>query len=316
MRIPRDTTCEGEIQLAEFQSPSLETTITTETPTVDNIEQSIAFASDPDYILFAHSVMQKLQLNDQIRIAMRKITSNSLNAGMLSSNFKATVQQFIAQDKTYSFKWNELIEIIAKLNSLNLTDDGIKYMCYQDRCDTLNKNPVLVARHFQYRVEVFFKEVVLNDPLGKTKCYAIHVEFQVRGSPHIHSFIWILSAPKLNIESKEEYIQWVDSIIRADMPDPVKEKQLFDLVKTFQLHRHSKTCRKYHNEKCRFHFRRLFSHRAIVAEPLPDNMPEEIKMQVLRNRNDLLSKVKCYIDTELNPSKKICMILLEVIMKM
>ena len=42
-------------------------------------------------------------------------------------------------------RWNELIEIIAKLNSLNLTDD-----------DTLNKNPVLVARHFQYRVEIFF----------------------------------------------------------------------------------------------------------------------------------------------------------------
>ena len=44
MRIPRDTTCEeGEIPLVEFQSPSLETTITTEIPTVDKLtEQSIA----------------------------------------------------------------------------------------------------------------------------------------------------------------------------------------------------------------------------------------------------------------------------------
>ena len=157
----------------------------------------------------------------------------------------------------------------------------------------------------------------MNGPLGKNKYYAIRVEFQVRGSPDIHFFIWILNAPKLNKESKEEYIQLVDSIIRADMPDPVKEKQLFELVKTFQLHRHSRTCRKYRNEKCRFHFGRFFSHRTIVAEPLPDNMPEEIKMQVLRNRNDLLSKVKSDIDTELNPSKKkISMILLEVIMKM
>ena len=268
MRIPRDTTREGEIPLAEFQSPSLEKTITTDIQTVDNIEQSIAiapgegkkpisilndiyceemthphllptgkfgykvkrdvpltpskyfnqrllnysqhFASDADCIFFGHSVMQKIQLNEQISIVMRKITSNSLNAGMLSSNFKATVQQFIAEDKAYSFmtpahwiktlfevlamvkqlgiptffmalscadlRWNELIEIIAKLNSLNLTDDDIKYMCYQDRCDTLNKNPVQVARHLQYRVEVFFKEIVLNGPLGKTKYYAIHVE--------------------------------------------------------------------------------------------------------------------------------------------
>ena len=200
-----------------------------------------------------------------------------------------------------NLRWNELIQVIAKFNSLNLVDDDIKNI--QDRCDTLNKNPVLEARHFQYRVEVFFKEDVLNVPLGKTKYYAICVELQVRGSPHIHSFIWILNAPKLNIEHKEEYIQWVDNIICADMPDPVKEKPLFELVKTAQLYRHSKTCRKYRNKKCRFHFGTFFSHWKTVAEPLPDSMPEEIKIQVLRNRSDFLSKVKSYIDTRLNPSK-------------
>ena len=47
--------------------------------------------------------MQKIQLNGQINIAMKKIASDSLNAGKLSKNFKATIQQFIAQDKAYSF---------------------------------------------------------------------------------------------------------------------------------------------------------------------------------------------------------------------
>ena len=89
------------------------------------------------------------------------------------------------------------------------------------------------------------------------------------------------------------------------MPDPVKEKQLFELVKTFNFHRHSKTYREYQNEKCRCHFRGFFSHWKIAAEHLPDNMPEEIKIQVLRNRNDLLTKLKSYVDTELDLSKKI-----------
>ena len=40
---------------------------------------------------------------------------------------------------------------------------------------------------------------VLNEPLGKTQYYAIRVEFQVRGSPNIHSFIWILNTPKLTL---------------------------------------------------------------------------------------------------------------------
>ena len=189
--------------------------------------------------------MQKIQLNDQINIAMKKIASDSLNAGKLSKNFKATIQQFIAQDKAYSFMssikgtpayWenflfevlamvkqlgiltffmtlscadlrrNELVEIISKFNRLNVSDDVSKNMTYQERCNTLNKNPVLVARHFQYRVETFFKVIVLDEPLVKTSYYAIRVEFQVRGSPHIHSFIWILNAPKLSKETKDEYI--------------------------------------------------------------------------------------------------------------
>ena len=149
-----------------------------------------------DYIFFTHAVMQKIQLNDQINIAMKKIAT-----GKLSKNFKTTIQQFIAQDKAYSFmssikgtpaywknylfevlamvkqvgiptffmtltcadlRWNELVEIISKLNRLDFSDDVIRNMTYQERCNTLNKNPVLVARHFQYRVEIFFEVIVLD----------------------------------------------------------------------------------------------------------------------------------------------------------
>ena len=79
--------------------------------------------------------------------------------------------------------------------------------------------------------------IVLDGPLGKTSYYAIYVELQVRGSPHIHSFIWILNTT-LPKETKDEYIQWVDSIIRTDMPNSGSDKELFELVKTFQVHRH------------------------------------------------------------------------------
>ena len=51
---------------------------------------------------------------DQIGIAMRKITSNSLNTGKLSNNFKGMVQQFIAQYKTYSFMYQRQTSILEK----------------------------------------------------------------------------------------------------------------------------------------------------------------------------------------------------------
>ena len=47
--------------------------------------------------------MQKIQLNNQINITLKKVGSNNLTTGMLSNNFNATVKQFKAQNKAYSF---------------------------------------------------------------------------------------------------------------------------------------------------------------------------------------------------------------------
>ena len=38
-------------------------------------------------------------------------------------------------------------------------------------------------------------------------------------------------------------------------------------------------------------------------ETLPENMPEEIKVLLLRKRNEILGKVRDYINNFLNPSK-------------
>ena len=92
---------------------------------------------------------------------------------------------------------NELISIIFKLNGIDIADKDTERLPYHERRDTLNKNLVLVAKHFQYKVKRFFKVIVPDGPLEKTQYCVIRVEFQVRGSPHIQSFIWILNAPKL-----------------------------------------------------------------------------------------------------------------------
>ena len=79
---------------------------------------------------------------------------------------------------------------------------------------------------------------------------------------------------------------------------------MFELVKTYQIHRHSKTCRKYRNEKCRFRFGKFFKNKTIIAQPLADSVPLDVKLQNMQQRNNILRKVKNYIDNELNTSKK------------
>ena len=68
----------------------------------------------------------------------------------------------------------ELPYIINKLNNLGLSYKEFK--------------KILVGRHFQCKVEVFFKEIIVDGSLGKTKQYAKYIEFQERGSLHVHSF--------------------------------------------------------------------------------------------------------------------------------
>ena len=104
-------------------------------------------------------------------------------------------------------------------------------------------------------------------PLGKTQHYVIRVGFQVRVSPDILLFIWILNAPKLTKFNIGEYTKWVDIIVRSDLP--VNEPILFERVKTYQIHHHSKTCRKYRDEKCRFHFGKTFTVCTIIAHNIP-----------------------------------------------
>ena len=52
------------------------------------LHYSQSFAAGSDYIFFSHSVLQNVQLNSQINIAMERVISNNLNAGILNKNVK------------------------------------------------------------------------------------------------------------------------------------------------------------------------------------------------------------------------------------
>ena len=67
----------------------------------------------------------------------------------------------------------------------------------------------------------------------------------------------------------------------------VNEAMLFELVKTYQIHHHSKTCRKYRNKKRKFHFDKFFTTRTIIAQPLKDSVPEDTKRAEMQYRNTM-----------------------------
>ena len=202
-------------------------------------------------------------------------------------------------------RWPELFQIIAKTQGKNMTDNEIESLSYNERCSMLNLNPVVVAKHFQHRVETFFSEVLLSslNPIGKIVYYALRIEFQMRGSPHLHALVWTSDCPKLTPENKQQYIDYIDRHVQAFLPDESNEPELYELVNMYQKHNHSKTCRKYRNVKCRSNFGQFFTKKKpIIAEPLDDNLDEEIKIQILDRQMKILSSVKKKIDEVLNRS--------------
>ena len=81
-------------------------------------------------------------------------------------------------------------------------------------------------------------------------------------------FLWILKPVQLNEDAVEDYIECIDSILSDNLPSEKEDPLLHKLVKAFQVHWHSKTCHKYKNKPCRFHYERYFTDRTILAKPL------------------------------------------------
>ena len=158
---------------------------------------------------------------------------------------------------------------------------------------------------FSIALKLFFKEILLI-PLsttGKVTYYAIRIEFQVRGSPPVHSFIWTLNPPKLSEETLGTYIEFINNTIHANSSAPDNDLVLYELVNQYQTHKHSKICRKYKHKLCRYGFGKFFTEKTIIAQPLDDGIEDVERYSILKKRDTILSKVSDFINKYLDPSK-------------
>ena len=90
---------------------------------------------------------------------------------------------------------------------------------------------------------------------------------------------------------------------KAQLSVRENEPELYELVKTYQIHSHSKSCRKYKNIDCRYSFGRFFTESTVIVQTIPDDMCDDEKQEILQNRANILRQVKEYIDTFLDPIK-------------
>lgn len=170
-------------------------------------------------------------------------------------------------------KWKSLLTTLQTLSTDNrLKNMAVDEMSWQDRCKLIKMDPITCARYFEHRVHVLIHQVLLkspNSPLGEIVDYFYRVEFQQRGSPHIHMLAWVKSAPSLDNNSMEEIVTFVDKHVTCK-----NDQTMPDLV-NYQTHRHARTCQKKGKDICRFNFPLPPMKETCILLPLEETHPKK-----------------------------------------
>ena len=221
----------------------------------------------------------------------------------------------LLQDQTISCEYkNGLYEVLVNGISLEsfLQANASKH-------EFIRKNLLNATLTFNQRVKMFFKHILMSkgNPMA-IKHYSYKVEFALRGAGHIHGVLWVdwencQALPKTDIENvktalkkirNEEEIgkeelksisKFADKFVSCSLKNPRVE----DIVKSVNRHNHTKTCRKYSNKSCRFHFPRFPSLKTLVSVPVRLlKLTEQEKKALLKEKDDILNKVKAVLEDE------------------
>ena len=147
-------------------------------------------------------------------------------------------------------RWTDLLKMLACLNEhVQYSDKQIDELTWEQKIKLVQADPVTCSRYFDHRVHEFINSVLKSEhkPIGKITDYFYRVEFQQRGSPHIHMIVWIENSPKLNVNTNAEITAFVDKYLQCSVDD-----QEMKHLTNIQIHKHSRTCKKKVDKICRF----------------------------------------------------------------
>ena len=172
-------------------------------------------------------------------------------------------------------KWPELLQSLGQIvDGKTYSFEQIENMSFSERTRLVNSDPVTCARYFDRRFHFFLNHIVYKSPhpLGQITDHFYRIEFQHRGSPHVHMILFSSHAPKYNKEmDNEAVIEYIDKYISCSLEPREEAKPYIN----YQVHKHSKTCRKGGRATCRFHYPLPPFERTVILRPNPDKTPEQ-----------------------------------------
>ena len=170
--------------------------------------------------------------------------------------------------------WIHLLRILGKLvDNKEYSDTELENLNWEEKSRLIQSDPVTCARHFDFQFNQFLRHFLMSGAalLGKIADWFYRVEYQQRGSPHIHMLIWLEDAPVYGHDSDDVVTSFIDEIITCKKTD--NDPELEQLVNR-QIHRHCQTCRKKSKAECRFNFPQPPMKSTRILYPLDNDMSE------------------------------------------
>lgn len=144
---------------------------------------------------------------------------------------------------TAETQWVDLLRILAKVvDEKEYSDEELPNLTWSEKSRLIQSDPVTCAKHFDHSLQSFMTNFILSDlhPVGNVTDWFSRIEFQQRGSPHVHMMNWSKNAPNLNYNN-EEICMYIDKFITCSIQSA--DDSLATLVK-LQQHKHSRTSKK------------------------------------------------------------------------
>ncbi|XP_062616868.1 uncharacterized protein LOC134278575 [Saccostrea cucullata] len=224
-------------------------------------------------------VLSKLLRNDEALRFMQPIRGTPAYWSATQKDLFAMLRQlgiptWFCSFSAAEFRWDEIIGSILHHENDPRSPSELDW---SEKSEVLRSNPVTVARMFEHRFHMFQRHVILSPskPIGNVIDFFVRVEFQQRGSPHMHCLYWVENAPKFGEDEEETVCDFIDRYITCALPSENDDAELRGIVLGVQQHskNHSKSCRKKGTE-CRFHFPRPPSERTFITKQCEEDVED------------------------------------------
>ena len=190
-------------------------------------------------------------------------------------------------------RWSHLLKILGRIvEKTDYSDDQVRAFSWQKKSQLIQSDPVTFACCFQKMVQTFINDFLQSDltPIGEINDYFYRVEFQQRGSPHIHALFWIKDAPQHGQDENDKILTFVDNYVTCNSTsENDSDKELINP----QMHRHAKTCKMKGHKICRFNFPLPSMHKTIILKPLDHDCLDKEDIEKFEER---LKQIKNYLD--------------------